>query len=116
LTLLIVTIGLLNIGLGFGLAIYYGFGPPGLDEILEALGPMPPAAPNAQSLVSDEFDSPHDLIASPVAAESNAELAANPPASSAINPLAEEMVLGEVRDLAATAQTALVSGQVQSRE
>jgi len=110
LTLLIVIIGLLNIGLGFGLAIYYGYGPAGLNEIFEALGPMPPGVPNAQSLVSCEI----------VASKSTVGLSANLPVGSTIDPpsepLAEEAVLGEVRDLATTAQSALVSDQVQSRE
>ncbi len=109
-TLLIVIIGLLNIGLGFGLAMYYGYGPPGLEEIFEAIGPMPPGVPSAQSLVSGGI----------VASESTVRLSANLPASSTIDPpaesLAEETVLGEVRDLATTAQSALVSDQVESRE
>ena len=41
--LLLVTIGMLNVGLGFGLAIYFGYGPPGPGGIFESLGPMPPA-------------------------------------------------------------------------
>ena len=52
LILLIVTIGLLNICLGFGLAMYFDYGPPGLDGIFEALGPMPPAASSTESLIS----------------------------------------------------------------
>jgi hypothetical protein len=117
LILLIVTIGLLNICLGLGLAMYYGYGPPGLDGIFEAIGPMPP---DAESLC--------DLIVAPVAAESTVEPAANlsdanttaPPSESPsetmAEPLAEEAVLGDVRDLATTAQTAMVDGQVENQE
>ena len=35
--LTILAIGLLNVGVGFGLAIYLGYGPPGLMEAWEAL-------------------------------------------------------------------------------
>jgi len=90
--------------------MYYGYGPPGLDEIFEAIGPMPPGATSVQSLVSDEI----------VASESTVGLSANLPASSTTDPppepLTEETVLGEVRDLATAAQSALVSDQVESHE
>ena len=66
---LIVTLGLLNIGLGFGLAMYYGFGPPGLDGLFEALGPMPSAPPNTESFISGKLGAPYDPSA---AAESAA--------------------------------------------
>jgi hypothetical protein len=39
--LLIVAVGLLNMGLGFGVACYCGWGPPGLHEAWEALAPIP---------------------------------------------------------------------------
>jgi len=90
--------------------MYYGYGPPGLDEIFEAIGPMPPGVPIAQSLVSDGI----------AASEPTVGLSTNPPVSStmdpAAEPLAEETVLGEVRDLTTTAQSALVSDRVESRE
>ncbi len=118
--LLIVTIGLLNICLGFGLAIYYSYGPPGLDGIFEALGPMPPPGSSAESLGSSKAGAPYEPLPAPVEAESTAEPGANPPASDILapplEPLAEEEVLGDVCDLAATAQTALVNDQVESHE
>ena len=108
--LLIVTIGLLNICLGFGLAMYYGFGPPGLDGIFQAIGPMPRPAPDAKALAYGGIGAPYDPLASP---QSPVQPAANLPASSAVvppsEPLAEEEVLGDVRDLASTAQTAMAS-------
>jgi len=107
---LIVTIGLLNIGLGFGLAMYYDFGPPGLDGIFGALGPMPPAAPSADSPVPIALGAPYDPSVAP---ETTGEPSTISPLSET---LAEEKVLGDVRDLAASAQTAMVSGQVESRE
>ena len=117
---LIITIGLLNICLGFGLAMYYGFGPPGLDGICEALAPMPPAAPPAQPVVSGRIGLPNDPPVSRVAIKSAPKPAANLPAGSTIAPasesLAEEEVLGDVRDLAATAQAAMVEGRVESSE
>lgn len=100
--LLLVTIGLLNIGLGFGLAMYYGYGPPGLDGIFEALGPMPPSSPPAQ-LVGG-LGTPYDpFVATPSEAGPSASLA-------------EEEVLGEIRDLAGAAQNAMVGGPVESHE
>jgi len=41
LVLLIVAVGLLNMGLGFGVACYWGWGPPGLHEAWETLAPIP---------------------------------------------------------------------------
>ena len=125
LILLIVTIGLLNICLGFGLAMYYDYGPPGLDGIFEALGPMPPAAPSVESLIPAGLGAPYDPSVAPAAPESIAEPSANPPVDNTADlpaesppsdALAEEEVLGAVRNLAATAQTAMVSGQLESRE
>ena len=99
--LLIVTIGLLNICLGFGLSMYYGYGPPGLDGIFEALGAMPPAVPVP---LAGSFVTAYDPM---VAVPANMSPAA---------PSAEEQVLGAVRDLAGTAQSAMLSGPVESRE
>ncbi len=108
---LLVTIGLLNIGLGFGLAMYYGLGPPGLDGIFQALGPMPPREPSAQSLPSGGLGAPYDPFPAP---ESSIQPGASLATSSAMpppEPLAEEELLGDVRDLAGTAQTAMLSSQ-----
>jgi len=118
--LLLVTIGLLNICLGFGLAMHYGFGPPGLDGIFQAFGPMPPPAPSCQSPAASGgyplvgaglggLGAPHDPFATP---QSTMQPGASPAANREIAPppgaLAEEELLGEVRDLAGTAQTATV--------
>ena len=89
LILLIVTIGLLNVCLGFGLAMFFGYGPPGLSGVFEAMGPMPPASP----LASSRLGSPYDP-----------------------ETLAEESLLGDVRDMASDAETAMISGPVESRE
>lgn len=115
--LLLVTIGLLNIGLGFGLAMYYGLGPPGLDGIFEALGPMPPVIPSVPPHDSSGMERSPDPAVAP---DSTAEPATNLPADNSIarpgDALPEEDVLGDVQDLAATAQTAMESSQVQSPE
>jgi hypothetical protein len=97
--LLLVTIGLLNIGMGVGLAMYYGLGPPGLDGICEALGPMPSVPASALSPAAGGPGAPHA-----------------PPAAPPAEPLAEENVLGDVRDLATTAQAAMVGSPVESQE
>ncbi|MGO9114569.1 MAG: hypothetical protein ACLP9L_35585 [Thermoguttaceae bacterium] len=106
---LIVTIGLLNVCLGFGLAMYFGYGPPGVDGIFEALGPMPPVGPSAELLVSSSIGAPYDPLASP---ESPAGIGANLPAGNTIaprsEPLAEEKVLGDIRDLTTTTQATMV--------
>jgi hypothetical protein len=103
LILLIVTIGLLNICLGFGLAMYFGFGPPGLDGIFEAMATMPPAAPTNSGPTATELGAPYDPFAAQAVDEPSARLA-------------EERVLGDVRDLADTAQTAVRGDPVESRE
>jgi hypothetical protein len=100
LILLLVAFGMINICLGFGLAMYYGLGPPGLDGIFEAIGPMPPGAPGGQSLVSGVLDA------------ADGSFAAAPSSESAT--LDEEQVLGDVRDLSDTAQTALAGESVEN--
>ncbi len=126
LILLIVTIGMLNICLGFGLAMYYDYGPPGLDGIFESLGPMPPAA---ESLIPTALGAPYDPSVAPAAPESTAARSENLPIDNTIAPpsetppaeslppdlLAEEKVLGDVRNLAATAQTVMDVSRVESQ-
>jgi hypothetical protein len=104
--LLLVTIGVLNVGLGFGLAMYYGYGPPGLSGILESLGSMPPATQVLSSAAA--------AIGAPVAT-----LVVPPVTRSPIAPqesLAEEAVLGEVRDMATAAQSAIATEPAATRE
>ncbi len=67
--LLIVTIGMLNVGLGFGLAMYFGYGPPGLEGILQAVGPMPPATRDAATVVAAELGAPYAPAISPNVSE-----------------------------------------------
>ncbi len=118
LILLIVTIGFLNLCLGFGLAMHFGYGPPGLDGIFEALGPMPPASNGLQvPPPTDRQAVGNPASPSPILRMVPAEI--NQPTGGG-NPraglLAEEKVLGDVCDLTATAQAVAVSGQVKSRE
>ena len=106
--LLIVAIGTLNVCLGAGLAMYYGYGPPGLDGILQALGPMPPATPDAAPAVAGGLgatDIPSAIDEVPQSASNGG------PAAS----LSEEGVLNDVRDLNAAAESALASGAAQTR-
>ncbi len=112
--LLIVTIGLLDICLGFGLAMYYGYGPPGLAGIVESLGPMPPAARNAQSPTSGELGAPYNPFPPASPLPSPANLPTDGTAAETSEALAEEAVLGDVRDLASTAQAAAITGGLQS--
>jgi hypothetical protein len=98
LILLLVTIGLLNIGLGFSLAMFYGYGPPGLDGIFEALGSMPVATPIAGGLAA-AYD-PYTAMEPEVGTSA----------------LAEEQVLDDVRDLSRAAQASVLDGHVESRE
>jgi hypothetical protein len=126
LILLIVTIGLLNICLGFGLAMYFGYGPPGLDGIFEAFGPMPPVAaksnpgPGTEPQAISSHAYPLGRESMPPVGESTSPTSGGmPPSDDGMPPaelLAEEKVLGEVCEMAATAQTAVVSGQVESHE
>jgi hypothetical protein len=125
LLLLIVTIGTLNVCLGFGLAMYYGYGPPGLDGIFQSLGPMPPATPDAPLAASRLGEL---YVPTPDAAESRGQPAENdrengsvivPPAAigaAADGPLDEEAVLDDVRQLTAAAQTAMAAGAAQASE
>ena len=109
--LLVVTIGLLNICLGLGLAMYYDFGPPGLDGIFEALGPMPPAGPSASPLVSVPLGAPYDpSLTSEAAADSSRPPPLESEMGSPLDTLAEEGLLGEVHDLSATAQSSMAGG------
>ena len=111
--LLIVTIGMLNVCLGFGLAMYYGYGPPGLDGIFQSLGPLPRATPNAALFGSGELGAPYV----PLPAETIPQSAANPVAAAAnvapAEPLAEEGLLDAVREMATAAETTLVPGAVR---
>lgn len=118
---LIVTIGLLNICLGFGLAMYFGYGPPGLDGIFEAIGPMPPVAADSKVEPGMELTamSNHAYPPTMQARRPMVPGESMPSANGGMPPaelLAEEKVLGDVRDLTATAQTAMLSGQVESHE
>jgi hypothetical protein len=114
--LLLVTIGMLNVCLGFGLAMYNGYGPPGLDGIFQAVGPMPPTTPDAVLPGSGELGAPYvpapevppvpQPIATPVAVAEEAT----------VGPLAEEGVLSDVREMSAAAQTAMLPDAAQARE
>ena len=117
LLLLIVTIGTLNVCLGFGLAMYYGYGPPGLDGIFQSLGPMPAASPDAPFAAAlGEPYVPFDAAAAETAPTElpapGADVATGLPAGA----LTEEEVLGDVRALEAAAQAALLSGAEQSQQ
>jgi hypothetical protein len=84
---LITITGLMNVCLGFALAMYLGYGPPGLRAIWQSLGEMPrPAA-----------DDPAPEQSEPVDAES-------PPDSTV-----EEEVLVEVEQISAVAESAIES-------
>ncbi len=126
LLLLIVTIGTLNVCLGFGLAMYYGYGPPGLDGIFQSLGPMPPATPDAPLTATGLGEL---YVPTAAAADSHAQPAEDgrengtvpPPAagiaaSLADGPLDEEAVLNDVRQITAAAQSVLSSNEVQASE
>jgi hypothetical protein len=52
-TVLILTIGLLNLALGLALGIFLGFGPPGLLATWDALG-LHPAGSDAESLEDED--------------------------------------------------------------
>ncbi len=113
--LLIVTIGTLNVCLGFGLAMYYGYGPPGLDGIFQSLGPMPAASPDAPIAAAlgepyVPFDTASAEAAPPELPAPGADAAPVPPAGL----LTEEEGLGDVCALAAAAQTALLSSAEQA--
>ena len=123
---LIVIIGTLNVFLGFGLAMYYGYGPPGLDGIFQSLGPMPPAMPDAP-LAAAELGELY--IPASVAAEARGQPADGGPgdgpailsiasvASAASEPpLDEEAVLNDVRQMTAAAQSAMAAGAAQTSE
>jgi hypothetical protein len=109
LILLTIAIGLLNVCLGFGLAMYYGLGPPGLDGIWESLGPMPPAVPSPGLLNSDSAIGHDGERVGSIHAQSEVGVAnsADGAATSVAQALAEEeLVLDELRDLSAAARTA----------
>jgi hypothetical protein len=117
LLLLIVTIGTLNVFLGFGLAMHYGYGPPGLNGILQSLGPMPAASPNAPIVVAlgepyIPFDAAPAETAPAELPASGADAATAPPADA----LTEEEVLDDVRALAAAAQTVLQSAAENAQQ
>jgi hypothetical protein len=115
LLVLIVTIGILNVCLGFGLAIYFGYGPPGLDGIFQALGPMPPVVADASSPVAGRIGA----IYIPGGDDASEQSNAMPGGAGPIGPgdsLSEEGVLGNVRELAATAQTAMATAVVQAQD
>ena len=97
LTLLIVVIGLMNICLGFGLSIYLGYAPASLEAIFQSLGPMPPAPPSIETLLpANMLGEPYDPFA---------------PSSEAVSQASEESVLGEVQQLAESAQSAMAVAQ-----
>ena len=96
---LIVVIGLLNVGLGFALAVFYGYALPGLNGLIESIGPMPSTVSSPTSVVSSQHQKAYDISGG-----------AEPTSDS----LAEEKVLGDVRDLTAAARTAVSGGPVES--
>jgi hypothetical protein len=85
LLLLFLVIGLLNVAIGFALAMYLGFAPPGFDGVMQSLGPMPPATPDVSA-----------------AGKTSGETSP------------EDAVLGDVRALAADAQSAMAPGAMQA--
>jgi hypothetical protein len=105
-----VAFGLLNVCLGFGLAMYLGHAPPDLQGIFDSLGPMPAVtlgvAPNSVELGAP-YVPPQDPETPPSAAGESAAQPFDP---------TEENVLGEVQELATAAQGVLVSGEVGSHE
>jgi hypothetical protein len=66
--LLIIAVGLLNIGLGCATAFYLGYGPPGLREAWEALGPDP-GEPLAAPLAASPDQAPPPAESSPAPLE-----------------------------------------------
>jgi hypothetical protein len=116
LLLLIVTFGTLNVCLGFGLAMYFDYGPPGLDGIYQSLGPMPPAsadAPLAAALGEPyvPFDTAPPQAVQPESPALSADASLGPPAVA----LPEEEVLGDVRALTAAAQSVMQSAAQQAQ-
>jgi len=107
---------MLNVGLGFGLAMYYGYGPPGLEGILQAVGPMPPAAPDAAT-VAAKLGEPYAPAISPnvseTALQSAASLSAAVTGDVLAEPSIEDRILGGVREMATNVQTAMVSDAAQ---
>ena len=111
LILLIVTIGMLNVGLGFGLAMYFGYGPPGLDGIFQALGPMPSTTSGeCVRLFPGQLGVPY--VPGPLRKSSQAR----PRLPRRTNRLAEDGVLSDIRDMAAAAQGSLTTNAAQARE
>jgi hypothetical protein len=97
-TLLILTIGLLNLVLGFGLGIYLGYGPPGLLATWDALGTAFPQI--AATEANDAPDQPTEAAnsADTVAAQADLDLLA-----------VENRLLEEIQRLRAECQ-----GQLQT--
>lgn len=112
--LLIVTIGTLNVCLGFGLAMYYGYGPPGLDGIFQSLGPMPAASPDAP--LAAALGEPYiPLDTAPVEMAPPESPGNGAAAGTPVVALAEEEVLGDVRALAAAAQSVMQSAAQEAQ-
>lgn len=105
---------MLNVCLGFGLAMYFGYGPPGLDGILQALGPMPAATSDAASPAAVGLGALYipgeDDAGGSSAANQTAAAEDNEPSES----LSEEGVLSDVRELTEAAQTAMTAAAAQS--
>jgi hypothetical protein len=113
---LIVTIGILNVCIGFGMAMYFGYGPPGLDGIHQALAPMPSVTPDASSPVAAGLGALYIPGGDDAAGQSNAMPAA---AAAQIGPgdsLSEEGVFGDVRELTAVARTAMPTAALQAQD
>jgi hypothetical protein len=114
LLVLIVTIGILNVGLGFGLAMYFGFGPPGLDGIFQSLGPMPAAAPNAAPPAAGL-----GALYIPGSEETAGQSDSMPSDGGAIDSadsLSEEGVLSDVEALTAAARSAMTTAVAPAQQ
>jgi hypothetical protein len=115
LLILIVTIGMLNVCLGFGLAMYLGYGPPGLNGIFQALGPMPtvvpdvsqPAAPGLGALYIPGTDEAVQQSATTPAAVGQTDGAGSH---------SEDDVLGDVQALTAAARSAMTTAVAPARQ
>lgn len=118
LVLMTVFIGLLNVFVGFGVAMYLGYGPPGLKEAWSALDSQPAspgadvvAAPStvdavagAASMVPAEAKAAAESgELSSIAASNQSESSTAEPASAESTP-SEEEILNEVRPMDEAAQ------------
>lgn len=99
--LLIVTIGLVNVCMGLGLAIYFGYGPPTVDAILQSLERMPKAPLSIEMVLpGSNLGAPYDPFASDALAIASTD--STPSAS-------EETVLADIQELAGSVQSPVTS-------